>query len=155
MLTIKQDTFTVIGIEGRTNNAIEMSGGGTIPKLWGQFMQESIMGKIPNRADDSVIAAYTEYESDKDGEYTFFLGSKVNSISDVPQGMVVKTVKAGSYEVITTETGPVWKVVQDAWQKIWQDDERRNYLFDYEVYDAKSQNPELAQVQIFIGVKNK
>ena len=61
--------FTVVGITARTNNAKEMTSGGVIGKLWGRLMREGLLGKIPNRADDKVVAVYTDYASDKDGDF--------------------------------------------------------------------------------------
>lgn len=157
MSITNQESFYVIGIEARTNNKKEMGPDGLIPKLWDQFMKESLIEKIPYKVDHSIIAAYTEYESDMNGDYIFFLGAKVNSIDDVPTGMVHKTVAAGRYRKFTTDKGPVWEVVPQAWVQIWSQptsDLDRNYLFDYEVYDQRAQDPANSIVDIYVGIKN-
>lgn len=153
------DSFTVIGIEARTNNAAEMGPTGIIPKQWEKFMTENLLEQIPNRADRSVIAGYTNYMSDKDGDYTFFLGAKVTSANEVPEGMVIKYVPAGGYRLFTTEKGPGWEVVSNVWKKIWNlpasevgAESSRSYQFDYEVYDQRCQDPMNAIVDVYLGV---
>src|ERR1017187_9095708 len=75
--------FTIIGIVARTTNAKEMSGEGVIADQWERVMAGGIIEQIPNRADASVIAIYTDYESDAKGEYTFLIGAKVTSIDSI------------------------------------------------------------------------
>src|SRR5262249_49357064 len=76
--------FTVIGIEARTSNAKEMTPDGVIGKQWARFVKENLAAQIPNKADAAVVALYTDYGGDKDGEYTFLLGARVTSESQVP-----------------------------------------------------------------------
>ena len=67
---VEENGFTVVGIGARTSNAKEMTEQGVIPKQWERLMKEDLVNKIPDKADSSIIAVYTDYESDKDGEYT-------------------------------------------------------------------------------------
>src|ERR1700752_4780888 len=55
--------FNVIGIAERTTNAKEMAGEGIIGKQWGHFIQDNVLGQIPNKADTSIIAVITDYAS--------------------------------------------------------------------------------------------
>jgi predicted transcriptional regulator YdeE len=57
---VEQTGFTVIGIAARTSNAKEMTADGMIGKQWGRFFQDGILGKIPNKADQSIVAVYTD-----------------------------------------------------------------------------------------------
>ena len=157
---ITQKTFSVIGIEARTNNAAEMGPNGIIPKQWEKFMTNNLMEKIPNKDECGIIAAYTDYQSNKDGDYTFFIGTKVTSVDSVPEGMVAKTIPETKYLVLTSEQGPVWQVVQKLWMKIWTlpaaevgSEATRAYGFDYEIYDARVQDPNSAQVDVYLGIK--
>jgi predicted transcriptional regulator YdeE len=150
--------FTVVGITARTNNAKEMTSGGVIGKLWGRLMREGLLGKIPNRADDKVVAVYTDYASDKDGEYTFVLGAKVGRDSEVPAEMVAKKVTTGKYAVFTSERGPASKVVPETWQKIDSLPKAvpggdRIYQSDFEVYDDRARNPQDAVVDVYVGIR--
>jgi predicted transcriptional regulator YdeE len=156
---VEQQEFSVIGIQVRTSNAKEMTGGGAIPKQWDKFFREGIAGKIPNKVDSTIYAVYTGYASDRDGEYDFVIGMKVSGVSTVPPGMVAKKVPKGRYAVVASAKGPVAQVVPQAWQRVYSLDDNkqlggaRAYKADFEVYDQRSQNPQDSLVDIYVGVK--
>ena len=155
---IERDSFTVIGIAARTSNAKEVTVDGVIGREWGRIFQEGLLGKIPNKADQNIVAVYTDYASDHDGEYTFLLGARVTSDKDVPAGMVAKKVPAGKFAVFTTDKGPAPQVVPAAWMKINSLPQSaaggdRAYAADYEVYDQRAVDPQNSQVDIYIGIK--
>ncbi|HEX4485665.1 MAG TPA: GyrI-like domain-containing protein [Terriglobales bacterium] len=151
--------FHVVGIEARTNNASEMSGQGLIGPMWGRFMSEGIPGKIPNRVGDVIYALYTGYGSDRNGDYDFVIGARVSDSTSIPAGMVLKQVPAGTYAVVTSEKGPGFEVVPAAWQQVWKMEDQlqlggvRAYATDFEVYDDRAQNPQAAQVDLYIGLR--
>jgi len=149
--------FLVIGIEARTNNANEASSDGVIPRQWRRFFQEEVLGKIPNKTSSNTYALYTDYVYDRAGNYTFVIGAAVQNKTVAPPGMVAKFVPGGSYAVLSSDKGPVYQVVASAWQKVWklEDDRKlsRAYKADFEVYDQRSQDPQNAQVDIYIGLK--
>jgi predicted transcriptional regulator YdeE len=74
-----------------------------------------------------------------------------------PAGLVAKRVLGGQFEVFTTAQGPLPRVVPDAWQNLWKlEDEgklKRAYKADFEIYDHRAQDPQNAQVDIYIGLK--
>lgn len=149
--------FTVVGISARTNNAKKMTPEGTIGKLWGRLAQENFLAKVPNRADRNIVAVYTDYASDKNGDYTFILGAKVSGDSEIPTGMVAKKIPSGKYAVFTSERGPASKVVPEAWQKINSLPKAapggdRTYQSDFEVYDGRARNPQNAVVEVYVGI---
>ena len=80
---VEQQEFSVIGIQVRTSNAEEVTGGGAIPKQWAGFFSEGIADKIPNKLDSTIYAVYTNYASDYNGEYDFIIGMKVSSVSEI------------------------------------------------------------------------
>jgi predicted transcriptional regulator YdeE len=149
--------FTVIGIEARTNNAKESTPNGIIPKQWQRFFSEDIPARIPNKTEPNFYAVYSDYASDHNGEYTYLVGAAVKEGTAAPTGMVVKRVPAGQYAVFTTEVGPFAKVVPAAWQRIFKLEEegklKRAYMTDFEVYDQRAQNPQNAQIDIYVGLK--
>lgn len=149
--------FTVIGIEARTTNSKEATADGTIPKQWSRFFQEAIPEKIPNRSGSNIYALYTDYASDRNGEYSFVIGAMVKEGTAAPAGMVAKHVCATRYAVLTSEKGPLPKVVPAAWQSIWKMEDdghlRRSYQTDFEIYDQRSQDPKNAQVDIYVSLK--
>ncbi len=155
---LEKDGFTVVGIAARTSNAREMTADGVIGKQWGRLMQEGLLAKIPNKADQNIIAAYTDYASDHDGEYTFLLGARVTSDADVPAGMVAKKVPGGKFARFTSEKGPAPKVVPELWMKINSLPKTaiggdRMYRADFEIYDERAMDPRDLQMDVYIGVK--
>jgi predicted transcriptional regulator YdeE len=156
---VEQPEFSVIGIQARTSNAKEVTGGGAIPKQWEMFFKEGIVDKIPNKVDSTIYAVYTGYASDRDSEYDFVIGMKVSDASAVPPAMVAKKVPKGKYAVVTSAKGPVAQVVPQAWQQVYSLDDNkqlggdRAYKADFEVYDERSQNPQDSQIDIYVGVR--
>ena len=150
-------SIDVIGIEVRTNNTAEIGGNGEIPKLWQRLFMEGILGAIPDRADEAIVAVYTKYASDANGDYTYILGSKVKPGTKAPNGMVAITVPAGKYLEFVTAKGPGAEVVPPAWQQIYayfqnRANPKRTFKIDYEIY-ADMSDPNAMQGHIFIGVK--
>ena len=155
---VQEPGFTLVGISVRTSNAIEMSGRGVIGKQWDRFLKDGLLEKIRHRAGSDIVAAYTDYESDHSGAYTFIIGAKVNSAEIVPQGMVIKEVPPGKYAVFTSARGPAAKVVPKSWQQINSLPKSapggdRTYQSDFEVYGASAADPEHAQVEIYVGIR--
>lgn len=108
---VRQEEFSIVGIEAHTSGERELSGDGEIPGLWQRFYREHILEKIPNKADQNTYAIYTDYSRDRMGEYTVVIGAKVKDKSQIPAGMVLKTVRAGQYAVLTSEKGPADTVI--------------------------------------------
>lgn len=148
--------FIIVGIDARTDNAREMTGAGVIAKLWARIFKENLLAQVPNKTDTSILAVYSEYASDKDGEYDFMIGARVSSAMGVPDGMTVKNVPAGRYAIFTSERGPVEKVVVGVWQRIWsvpKAAQERAYQVDFEVYDERARDPRNAQVDVYVSIK--
>jgi predicted transcriptional regulator YdeE len=156
---VDQREFTIVGISARTNNAQEAAGNGVIAKQWDKFYKEGILDKIPNKADSTTYAVYSDYASDRNGDYTYIVGARVSEAGVVPSGMVATTVSAGKYAVVVSEKGPIPKVIVEAWQRIWGLEDqgqlggKRAYKADFEVYDRRARNPQDSQIDIYVGVK--
>ncbi len=157
--TVDQKEFTIVGISCRTNNAQEAAGNGVIAKQWDKFYKEGILDKVPNKADPAIYVVYTDYASDKNGDYNYIIGAKVSDASAVPPGMVAETVSAGKYAIVTSERGPIPKIIVEAWQRIWGLEDqaqlggKRAYKTDFEVYDQRARDPQDSQIDIYVGVK--
>lgn len=152
-----QPGFQVIGIEARTNNSQEATGGGAIPKQWQRLFMENLLGQIPDRLDQSIIAVYSDYASDANADYTYVLGAKVKPGTKAPNGMVAVSIPAGKYLEFVTAKGPGAEVLPPAWRQIYGYFEAhaspaRAFKSDYEVYSGPS-DPNAVQAHIFIGVK--
>jgi predicted transcriptional regulator YdeE len=153
---VQMEHFAVMGIEVRTSNAREMTPDGQIGRQWERFAKEGLAARIPQRADQNLVAVYSGYASDEHGEYDYLLGAKVSGIAEIPAGMTVRHVPTGRYAVFTSERGPVTKVVPEAWKRIWDEPRTatyaRSYKVDFELYGARAANPADSQVEIYIGV---
>ena len=155
---VEQAGFSVVGVAVRTSNAKEMTADGVIGKQWGRFMQEGILSKIQNKSDASIVAVYTDYVSDKDGEYTYLLGARVTSDSEVPAGMVAKKVPGGKFAVFTSEKGAAQKVVPETWMRINSLPKSavggdRTYRADFEIYDERARDPQNLQTDVYVGIR--
>lgn len=148
----------VIGVAVRTNNANEMNGRGKIGEVWQKFIKQNVAAKIHQRVGNDIIAVYTDYDSDQNGEFTFLLGGKVSSVDRIPSGLVAKRVPAGRYAVVASNTGPLTQVVPEVWQRIWTMPPKdlggsRAFLADYELYNARARDPQHAQVDVYVGLR--
>lgn len=155
---VEQAGFTVVGITARTSNAKEMTADGAIGKQWMRIFQEGVIGKIPNKADASIVAVYTDYASDRNGEYTFLLGARVTSDAEVPAGMESRKIPGGKFAVFTSEKGPAPQVVPATWMKINSLPQAavggdRTYRADYEIYDERARDPQNLQVDVYVGIR--
>ena len=154
----QQESFTVVGIAARTTNAKEMTADGVIGKFWARLYQEGLIAKIPNKADGNIVAVYTDYASDHNGEYTYVLGARVKTVGELPAGMVAKTVPVGKYAVFTSEQGRAYQVVPQIWQKInsllkTTTGGDRVYRADFEVYDERARDPQNTVVDVYVGIR--
>jgi predicted transcriptional regulator YdeE/peroxiredoxin len=155
---VQQPEFMLAGIAVRTSNAREMTGEAVIGKQWARLMQEDMLAKIRNKADASIVAVYTDYASDKDGEYTYLLGARVTSESELPRGVTAKKIPGGKFAVFTTEKGPAPKVVPGTWIHINSLPKSdvggdRVYRADYEIYDERAKDPQNLQADIYVGIR--
>ncbi|PTS92796.1 AraC family transcriptional regulator [Flavobacterium sp. HMWF030] len=143
--------FNIIGISIRTTNENEQSGK-DIPALWDRFISEGIAEKIPNKINHSIYSVYTDYEKDHTKPYTTILGCAVESLDFIPDEMVGITIETGSYEKFIAKGNLNDGIVINEWIKIWNSDLNRSFTSDFEIYGEKAQNPENAEVDIFIAI---
>lgn len=147
----KIDSFTVIGISVRTTNENGQSSR-DIPALWGKFMAEGIAGKIPNKTNGTMYCIYTNYEKDHTKPYTTILGCRVEHTDTIPEGMVATKIGGGHYTRFVAKGNLMQGLVFNEWLKIWEANLDRSFSNDFEVYGEKAQNPEHAEVEIFVAV---
>lgn len=144
--------FRLIGIAIRTTNENGQSAQ-DIPALWNRFMTEGIHARIPHKTGHEIYAVYTDYEKDHTRPYTTILGCRVDNLDTIPEGMTGKQIEGGTYTRHTAKGNIQQGIVYEAWVKIWNSDLERIFTTDFEVYGEKAQNPENAEVEIFIAVK--
>jgi len=157
MKPTEQTAFDVIGIEARTNNEQEAQGNGAIRRQWQRLFKENILNRIPDRIDQSIVAVYTNYAGDWNGDYTYILGARVKPGTKAPPGMVAVTVPAGKYVEFVSARGNGQQVIPEVWKQIWTyfqepGSPARAYKSDFERYEYYSDQSDV-QAHIFMGVK--
>ncbi len=128
-----------------------------IPAFWAEAQKNNILSKIPNKINPNVtLGLYTNYTPDfslTSGQYSFIIGTPVDNIKTIPQGMVAKEIPQSKYAVFTAQ-GPFATAVGKAWMEIWQNkDIQRTFTNDFEWYDSNSTNDENSIVKIYIAIK--
>ena len=152
MESVQKEGFKIIGIKVRTTNK-DMQAAKDIPALWQKFMSENISEKIPNKIDQAIMAIYTNYEGDHTQPYDTIIGCKVSNLNDIPNGMISQEFNTGKYSKFISKGNLEKGAVYNTWVDIWNQDLNRTYTADFEVYGEKSQNPENAEVEIFVAVQ--
>ncbi|MDA9125757.1 GyrI-like domain-containing protein [Flavobacteriaceae bacterium] len=148
----KIELFKVIGIKIRTTNKNGQSAK-DIGSLWAKFLSENIADKIPNKIDRSILSIYTNYQGDYTQPYDTILGCKLSSLNEIPKEMIGQEFNGGEYVKYVSKGSLNKGIVYQTWDKIWKSDLNRAYTADFEVYGERAQNPENAEVDIFVAVK--
>ncbi|WP_437918689.1 GyrI-like domain-containing protein [Sphingobacterium sp. LRF_L2] len=146
--------FHIVGISTRTINANGQSAI-DIEALWQHFWEQKIQDKIPNKTSGDIYAVYTEYETDFTGEYTTIIGLPVNSLDDVPEGMVGLTIETTVYHKIVSR-GKMPEAIGNTWFAIWADrelDSKRAYKADFTIHGQKYDNGAEAEVETYLSVR--
>ncbi|MBB64439.1 MAG: AraC family transcriptional regulator [Waddliaceae bacterium] len=159
----KLPAIKLIGIQVRTNNENEFKNlNGKIFPCVQKYFQEALFEKIPNRKKPgTTFCAYTEYESDYTGDYTYLIGEEVNSFDfehPLPEGFEILSIPEQTYAKFTTAPAPMPNVLSNAWQEIWETPAEkmggeRSYHTDFELYDERAKNPNETVLDIYIGIK--
>jgi predicted transcriptional regulator YdeE len=153
------ESFYVVGLEARTSNELEMQGKGKIGDTIAHVRKDGVLKHLANRVGSETYALYTEYHSDRNGPYTYFLGVKVSSHKDVPTGMVLREVPAGEYAFVTGSGSPPASVAIRLWQEIWSLETSkqidRAYKTDFEVHQGMDENNDPGgKIDLYVGLKH-
>jgi len=143
-----------MGIAVRTSNE-DQQAAIDIPALWERFFSENIMEKIPSRIDSAIYSVYTDYESDYTRPYTCIVGCRVSNLNDVPEGLTGKVIEGGKFAAFTAKGNLNEGAVFNTWLEIWKTSLLRAYTAAFEVYGERALNPEDAEVDIFIALKEE
>lgn len=151
MQTTKIEAFKIIGLSIRTTNKNGQAAN-DIAALWGRFMAENILSKIPNKVNQDIYSLYTEYEGDHTAPYTTILGCRVENLDDIPDGLVGKEFAGGTFAKTSTKGNLMQGVVVDHWHKIYAMDLNRTFAVDFEIYGEKASDPSNAEVDFYVGI---
>lgn len=160
LVTIPQ--IKLVGITVRTTNKQEAdkTKGKIFPCVL-RYFHEGLAEKIPNRKRPGVtFCAYTDYESDHTGAYTYLIGEEVSSLNDpLPEGFHEVTIPKQTYAKFTTQPAPMPDVIVNAWNAVWAMSEKqlggkRTYQTDFEIYDERAADHQNIVLDLCIGIKN-
>ncbi|MFM8453566.1 MAG: GyrI-like domain-containing protein [Gammaproteobacteria bacterium] len=161
--TIQQlSGMKLVGITTRTNNAEIFTGDPSENKITAtiqKYFYNGLAEKINNRVKPGrTLCVYTNYESDANEDYSYFIGEEVNSFENLDGAFGTLIIPAQNYAKFTNQPGPMPAVCIEMWQNIWKMNDadlggERSYIADFEVYDERSQNQNNAVLDICIGIK--
>ena len=150
MTTATLGAFHIIGISVRTTN-VNNKALKDIGELFGNFVGQNIMEKIPNKMAEDIYCVYTDYESDFNGPYTAIVGCKVSSLNDIPTGLIAKAIPDSKYQVYRS-TGKLSVSLSKTWEGIWNTDLNRRYSADFDIYGEKARDYENAEVDTYVAI---
>ncbi|WP_186644100.1 GyrI-like domain-containing protein [Fluviispira vulneris] len=156
VIEMKSPKF-LVGIETRTQNSLEIKGEGKIPSLWNEFLNTF---KLDRKISNDIYAVYSNYESDENGQYDYFIGYEIADpdkyLND--DRYAVKQIEVGKYSVISPIHKLSENVAYNTWQKIWQMNAKqlggeRLFHTDFEVYTNEKKNGQHSLVNIYLSLK--
>ncbi len=147
-----KDDFKLTGIKlkGQTTNQDNQSSK-DCGNLWQKFEADKIFDRIPDRLSNEIFAVYFDYEDDETGPFSYFIGCKVTMGSKTPEDLEALIVPSQKYQKHIAK-GAMPACIADAWKRIWSSDLKREFGFDFEVYDERCQDWSNAEVDIFVSV---
>jgi len=152
----------LVGVTTRTNNTQIFEQDPSVNKIAAtvqKYFHGGLSSKIANRKNPgTTFCVYTHYESDMNGDYTYFIGEEVTSFHEIGDDFKTLIIPAQSYAKFTNQPGPMPLVCIDMWKSIWKMEAEelggeRAYIADFEVYDHRSVDHNNVELDIYIGVK--
>jgi predicted transcriptional regulator YdeE len=147
---INKNSFNILGI-GVTTTGDENQDSKDIAKLWQKFFSENISSKIPFKKNNRIINLYTDYEIDQNGPYTAILGYEVESLKEVPLGMIGKFFAGNKYTVFTSK-GNIPDIINEVWKKINSTNLKRAYKADFDIY-AEQTLAGYGEVETYVSIE--
>lgn len=157
---IKKPEILLVGISIRTSYQEEKDHkNSNIAPCVQKYFQEALFEGISNRKKPgTTFCAYTDYETNYTGAYTYFIGEEVCSLDkDLPKGLRELIIPSQKYVKFTTPRGLMPDVVVNAWKDIWEMSSEelsgnRSYISDFEIYDQRACDPKNTILDIYIGI---
>lgn len=157
--------LNLVGITTRTNNAkIFEADPSTNPiaVTVQKYFHNGLAEKINNRKNPgTTFCIYTQYESDVNGDYTYFIGEEVDSFEQVEGDFETLTIPSQQYAKFTNQRpAPMPGACINMWQNIWKMSPaelggQRAYVADFEVYDERSRDHNNVTLDVYISIDTK
>lgn len=137
---VEQQELWIAGVATRTKNADEMT------------PERSRLARLWQRAapGGAMMAVLTDYESDREGEYTQVVGRAIADPRQLADTQVAVRIPAGTYARLMTQGEPPESIIA-GWREVWSAEQsgglRRAYGTDFESW------PESAAPEIYISIQ--
>lgn len=161
--SIERPEIKLVGIGVRTSYSQELDKmKGHIFPCVQRYFHKALFERIPNRSKPGVTyCAYTGYESDYMGAYTYFIGEEVATFpQELPEGFQTLVIPSQRYMKFTTAPAPLPEVVENAWKAIWNMPQenlggKRLYQTDFEIYDERAADHQKIVLDLYIGIERE
>lgn len=145
--------FKLIGLklEQKTRNENGQSGK-DCGELWYHFETSKINSLIPDKLSNALYAVYYNYDSDENGDFSYFIGCKVDKNTKTPENLDELYIPSQEYQKEIAK-GQMTACISNTWEKIWKSDINRAFGFDFEIYDERSSDWQNAEIDIYLSIK--
>ena len=145
---ISRPGFTVIGLKHHGKNE-----NNEIPQMWGEFMPRA--GEIKHVVNPHVAYGVCGKMDESTGEFDYVAGFEVDSIADIPEGMVSWEMPERTYAVFTCTLptlGETFQQIYKTWlpQSGYQHADGPEFELYDENFDSQDQSSEM---YIYIPIK--
>jgi AraC family transcriptional regulator len=151
------ESLTVVGPQLATKN--DGTNNKEIPLFWQKFMADKGWEKIPQTRNPWVQLGLCGDMAEGSESFVYMIGQIVDGITEIPPGMVARTVPAATYAVFTAR-GPIPDAIHKTWKYAYgtwlpgSSEWMRGKTEDFEWYCERCQQ-ETPEVDIYIPVVPK
>jgi len=158
---IERPEIKLIGICVRTSydQELDKMQGHIFPCVQ-RYFHGLLFDRIPHRTKPgTTFCAYTDYDSDHTGAYTYFIGEAITaSETPLPEGFCGLTIPRQQYVKFTTLPAPMPDVVVKTWESIWKMSSaelggKRRYATDFEIYDERAADHQNIVLDVYVGIE--
>ena len=154
---ITKDSFNVLGIEKKIDmdkNFVQ------VPKFWQNEMEAGICPKLATLPgvvkSGEILGLCSDFDGEKN-QFSYIICTRVNTLDEIPDGMVVKEIPTARYAVFTAK-GTVPEAVQKVIRYVYQTwfpetNYDRGAGPEFELYDERADGTDSAEVDIYIPIK--
>lgn len=153
----KMESLTVVGPQIATKN--DGTNLREVPLFWRKFMEGKDWERIPEKSEPWAQLGICGDMAEGSPAFIYMIGQKVDRVTEIPSGMVARTLPAATWAVFTAK-GPMPESIQTVWQYIYgtwlpgSTEWDRDTIEDFELYDERCQGTP-AEVDIYIPVVPK
>ncbi len=161
LIILEKPEIRLVGICVRTNNKYEVNKmDGKIFPLVKKYHHEALAEKILHRKNPgTTLCAYTDYESDEHGDYTYFIGEEVAFFDEkLPKDFQTLIIPRQTYARFTTDPAPMPNVLLNVWNIVWKSSTqdlggKRTYVADFELYDERAADHQNIVLDLYIAIQ--